>query len=71
MTIPFILLHGTLGWADELIFISVVVIFLIAMAVAWAMMRARGVEDGSTEPKGIELTEATDQNDQTDRFQLD
>lgn len=42
---PILLAHGTLGSWDELIFLSVFVIFLIIMGVAWARSRALGDDD--------------------------
>lgn len=64
MTIPIMLAHGALGWADEIIFGGVVVVFLGLMLVQWAKTRAEG-DKPSTEP----IT--TDTDEAPDRFQLD
>lgn len=38
--IPFYLAHGALGFWDEVIFVSVVVIFLVMMGIAWFRSRS-------------------------------
>jgi hypothetical protein len=44
-----ILAHGALGPFDEVIFISVIIIFLTMMGISW--IRSRGVEDEDTDGK--------------------
>ncbi len=65
---PILLAHGTLGSWDELIFLSVFVIFLIIMGVAWARSRAIGDDDleNTAEPPAEPPT--TPESD--DRFAL-
>ena len=45
MTFTPLLAHGALGPWDELIFLSVFVIFIIIMGVSWVRSRALGDDD--------------------------
>lgn len=45
MTFPKLLAHGALGAWDELIFLSIFVIFIIIMGVSWVRSRAIGDDD--------------------------
>lgn len=63
----FILAHGSLGQWDELVFLSIAVIFLVMMGVSWVRSRVSTPE---------ELKETTDQPAETtepaqDRFPLE
>lgn len=62
-----ILAHGALGWADELIFLGVIVAFLGMMGVAW--FRSRGMDYDSADLMPDPSKQADDDNDE--RFQLD
>jgi hypothetical protein len=44
------LLHGSLGWADEIIFVSVAIVFLALMAVQWVRMRAENPPEPPRKP---------------------
>jgi hypothetical protein len=68
MTFTPLLAHGALGPWDELIFLSVFVIFIIIMGVSWVRSRALGdddLEDGETA-----APETQDAGDGDDRFAL-
>jgi len=67
MTFTPLLAHGALGPWDELIFLSVFVIFIIIMGVSWVRSRALGDDDldGETAP-----SETSDAADGDDRFAL-
>lgn len=65
---PILLAHGTLGAWDELIFLSVFVIFLIIMGVAWARSRAIGDDDLEDTAEPPANPSATPESD--DRFAL-
>ena len=67
MTFTPLLAHGALGPWDELIFLSVFVIFIIIMGVSWVRSRALGDDDldGETAP-----SETPDAADGDDRFAL-
>jgi hypothetical protein len=43
--VPFVLAHGALGYWDELIFVSVIVIFLTMMGVSWFRSRDMDFRD--------------------------
>lgn len=62
-----LLAHGALGPWDELIFLSVFVIFIIIMGVSWVRSRAVGDADLDDAPQAAE-NPATD--DEDDRFAL-
>jgi hypothetical protein len=67
--IPPLPAHGALGWADELIFLGVIVVFLGMMG--WSWFRSRGMDYDSTDL----MPDATRETDNTgtdeERFQLD
>lgn len=46
MSSPVILAHGALGEYDEVIFITIIVIFIVMMGISW--VRSRGVDDTRT-----------------------
>ena len=50
-----LLAHGALGWFDEIVFVSVVVIFFVMSGVSW--FRSRQMEPEFDD-------EATDENDE-------
>ncbi len=66
MLIPVVLAHGALGNFDELIYISVVVIFLVFMGIAW--VRGRMTQPDFDSP-GDRST--TPDADSPERFKLD
>jgi hypothetical protein len=66
MTIHYMLLHGSLGWADELIFVGVGLTFLVLMAIQWMMMRTR-----DSEPTPPSTDSASEASEEPDRFRLD
>lgn len=67
MTFTPLLAHGALGPWDELIFLSVFVIFIIIMGISWARSRALGDDDLEEETAPPETREAEDGED---RFAL-
>jgi hypothetical protein len=67
MTFTPLLAHGALGPWDELIFLSVFVIFIIIMGISWVRSRALGDDDLDEENVTTE-TPATEDGD--DRFAL-
>jgi hypothetical protein len=48
MDVPFILAHGALGVFDEVIFISVVMVFIVLMVFSW--IRSRNLPDEDEQP---------------------
>jgi len=66
MMIQYMLLHGSLGWADELIFVGVGLTFLVLMAIHWVMIRTRDAEPTAS-PDGA----APEANEEPERFRLD
>jgi hypothetical protein len=44
-----ILAHGALGWADELIFLGIAVIFLGMMGITWVRSQSIEVDEGETQ----------------------
>ncbi len=81
LTYP-ILAHGALGWADELIFLGVIIAFLGMMGVAW--FRSRGMDYDSADlmpdnppPQENKTADAgaadsdSDSANEEERFQLD
>jgi hypothetical protein len=67
MTFTPLLAHGALGPWDELIFLSVFVIFSIIMGISWVRSRALGDDDLDEEAAMPETPEAGDEDD---RFAL-
>lgn len=67
MTFTPLLAHGALGPWDELIFLSVFVIFVIIMGISWVRSRALGDEDLDEEAATPETQDAEDGDD---RFAL-
>jgi hypothetical protein len=66
MTIHYMLLHGSLGWGDELIFIGVAIVFIVLMAIQWVIIRTR--DDVPAQPPA---DTAADTDEEPDRFRLD
>lgn len=64
---PILLAHGALGPWDELIFLSVFVIFLVMMGISWARSRAIGDDDLEEAPDGPVDSDAEESED---RFTL-
>jgi hypothetical protein len=70
-----ILAHGALGWADELIFLGVIVAFLGMMGVAW--FRSRNMDYDSADlmpdnpPQQENDSSTTSSTTKEERFQLD
>lgn len=62
----FLLAHGALGYWDEVIFVTVIVIFLGMMVASW--LRSRG--DGSPPADAAPLS-PRDAGPEDDRFELD
>jgi hypothetical protein len=62
-----LLAHGALGPWDELIFLSVFVIFVIIMGISWVRSRALGDDDLDEEAA---TPETQDAGDVDDRFAL-
>lgn len=62
---PPILAHGALGWADEIVFAAVIVIFLSMMVVSW--FRSRGMDDDLDTP----TPEQHKPSQSTEHFELD
>lgn len=61
-------LHGALGIFDELIFLSVAIIFLVMMVVSW--VRGRGLDD--TPPQDPTPIDApAESSAEPNRFRLD
>lgn len=50
MPFPVIIAHGALGYWDEVIFISVVIVFLVMMANSWIRSRDELPEDAPSAP---------------------
>jgi hypothetical protein len=50
MPFPVIIAHGALGYWDEVIFISVVIVFLVMMANSWLRSRDELPEDTPAAP---------------------
>lgn len=67
MTFTPLLAHGALGPWDELIFLSVFVIFIIIMGISWVRSRALGDDDLDEETVTRETPDAEDGDD---RFAL-
>lgn len=67
MTFTPLLAHGALGPWDELIFLSVFVIFVIIMGISWVRSRALGDDDLDEEAA---TPETQDAGDGDDRFAL-
>lgn len=67
MTFTPLLAHGALGPWDELIFLSVFVIFIIIMGISWVRSRALGDDDLEEETVTPEMPEIEDGDD---RFAL-
>ncbi|QPC84467.1 hypothetical protein G4Y79_08850 [Phototrophicus methaneseepsis] len=67
MNVPIILAHGALGSFDEVIFISVVMVFVVLMIFSW--LRSRNLPDDADEVQELRPTRpSTDPtlNDPTD-----
>ena len=70
-----ILAHGALGWADELIFLGVIVAFLGMMGVAW--FRSRNMDYDSADlmpdkpPQKHDSADEAATTNKEERFQLD
>ena len=67
MTFTPLLAHGALGPWDELIFLSVFVIFIVIMGISWVRSRALGDDDLDEETVAPETPETEDGDD---RFAL-
>lgn len=67
MPYPILLAHGALGPWDELIFLSVFVIFIAIMGVAWA--RSRAIGDADLDETAEAVDEPTE-SEADDRFAL-
>ncbi len=69
---PVILAHGTLGIWDEIIFVSIAVIFIVMMAISWLRSRGAVDDDEAAEPQADTLSPAADEKPEAaDRFRLD
>lgn len=66
MGIPIIFAHGALGAFDEVIFVSVILIFLVLMALSW--VRSRNLPDDDVPAATTEQSPKT-KND-PDHFSL-
>ena len=66
MGIPIIFAHGALGSFDEVIFVSVILIFLVLMALSW--VRSRNLPDDDVPATPTEQSPKA-KND-TDHFSL-
>jgi len=64
---PFLLAHGALGWADEIIFASVAFFFLVMMGLQWVKSRA----DGEADDVDITPGETSNPENSADRFRLE
>lgn len=68
--IPFYPAHGALGYWDEIIFLSIIVIFLVMMGVSWFRSRSMDFDDELTPaPKPKETVHPGTSDDA--RFELD
>lgn len=65
MDFPAILAHGALGWWDEMIYVSIAVIFVVFMAVSW--LRSRNADLGEEAEESVR----TPSRKKGDRFKLD
>ncbi|MCB9451334.1 MAG: hypothetical protein H6672_07830 [Anaerolineaceae bacterium] len=70
MSLPIILAHGALGIWDEVIFISVAVIFLVVMGISWVRSRVT-TPPLAEDPPRTDNTPTTDQTDSPSHFRLD
>jgi|GEM_PF-5307179 len=68
MLFPPILAHGALGWADEIIFGSVTIIFIGFMVLSW--IRSRGMEPDE-EDTLLRMVREEREDGGEDRFELD
>lgn len=67
MSNPVILAHGALGNFDEVIFISVIVVFIVMMGISWVRSR-----DLAGDPAALTLTpEADPPTDRRDHVELE
>ena len=48
MQLPTILAHGALGAFDELIYVSIAVLFVVIMAISWLRSRSADVDEDDT-----------------------
>lgn len=72
MTIPFLIAHGALGGADELIFLGIAVIFIGMMGVTWVRSQSIDMDDEEPEPtptKGAKKKQPKASS--SDHFKLD
>lgn len=72
MLLPRLLAHGVLGPFDEIIFVSVVVVFLAFMGISW--VRSRHIEPEFEEDISADPDLTADVNPDSpiaDRFKLD
>lgn len=68
MLFPPILAHGTLGSLDEIIFVSVTVIFLGMMILSW--IRSRGI-DGDEEDTLLQMVREEREDTGEDHIELE
>ncbi|GIK27836.1 MAG: hypothetical protein IT298_01780 [Chloroflexi bacterium] len=68
MTLPIFLAHGALGPWDEIIFLSVFVVFLVIMGIAWVRSRVIGDRDVDDDEPAASSEAPAD--DSPDRFTL-
>lgn len=68
MQVPVILAHGALGWADELIFLGVIVVFLGMMFISWFRSRNMDFDENDLMPQDDQQAK---HDTGEERFQLD
>lgn len=69
MGIPVVLAHGALGIWDEVVFLTIAVIFLAMMAVSW--LRSRGAEPPPADEQPADVPVTPPENTSPDHFRLD
>lgn len=71
MIFPIFVAHGLLGIFDELIFLSIAVIFLIFMGIVWVRSRAIQPDFDEENTDIITPKPQKEPSDDGDRFKLD
>lgn len=75
MGLPVILAHGTLGIWDEIIFVSIALIFIVMMGISWLRSRGDMDEDAALDHSDESVPPADPPSDHEpaapDRFRLE
>ena len=62
-----ILAHGALGWWDEIIYVTIAIIFLVFMVISWLRSRNTDIEE---QPSG-DSPQSTSPSESPEHFRLD